>query len=128
MKLGEKQTLTISRFKEFGAYLTDDGSDSVLLPKKEVPQGAKEGDSVEVFLYKDSQDRLIATVQDPIALGGPAGAAQALPAAEAVPLLQTEQAARRQDRELQLEGIRQLARQDPATVANVVRNWASQPT
>ena len=60
MKLGEKQTLTISRFKEFGAYLTDDGSDSVLLPKKEVPQGAKEGDSVEVFLYKDSQDRLIA--------------------------------------------------------------------
>lgn len=66
MKLGEKQTLTISRFKEFGAYLSDDGSESVLLPKKEVPQGAKEGDSVEVFLYKDSQDRLIATVQEPI--------------------------------------------------------------
>ena len=64
MKLGERQTLTIDRFREFGAYLTD-GTQSVLLPKKEVPEGAKTGDAVEVFLYKDSSDRLIATVRQP---------------------------------------------------------------
>lgn len=65
MNLGQKQKLTIDRFREFGAYLTD-GSDSVLLPKKEVPEGAKTGDTVEVFLYKDSSDRLIATVKTPL--------------------------------------------------------------
>ncbi len=64
MKLGEMQMLKIDRFREFGAYLTD-GSESVLLPKKEVPQDAKEGDEVEVFLYKDSSDRLIATTRRP---------------------------------------------------------------
>ena len=64
MKLGERQTLTIDRFREFGAYLTD-GTQSVLLPKKEVPEGAKTGDAVEVFLYKDSSDRLSATVRQP---------------------------------------------------------------
>jgi predicted RNA-binding protein (virulence factor B family) len=65
MKLGEKQTLTIDRVREFGVYLTD-GTDSVLLPKKEVPEGAARGDSVEVFLYKDSSDRLIATTAEPL--------------------------------------------------------------
>ena len=66
MKLGEIQTLTIDRFKEFGAYLTDESGESVLLPKKEVPSGAKTGDEIEVFLYKDSSDRLIATVKRPL--------------------------------------------------------------
>ena len=65
MKLGEKQTLTIDRFREFGAYLTE-GGESVLLPKKEVPAGAKTGDRIEVFLYRDSSDRLIATVKEPL--------------------------------------------------------------
>ena len=65
MKLGERQTLVIERFKEFGAYLTD-GNQSVLLPKKEVPADAKKGDGVDVFLYKDSSDRLIATVAQPL--------------------------------------------------------------
>ncbi len=64
MNLGEKQTLTIDRFKEFGAYLSD-GDQSVLLPAKEVPKDAKVGDEIEVFLYKDSSDRLIATVKEP---------------------------------------------------------------
>ena len=62
MNLGEKQTLTIDRFKDFGAYLTD-GEESVLLPKKEVPADAAPGDRIEVFLYKDSSDRLIATTR-----------------------------------------------------------------
>lgn len=65
MRLGEKQTLTIDRFRDFGAYLTD-GDESVLLPKKEVPAGAEAGDRVEVFLYRDSSDRLIATVNEPL--------------------------------------------------------------
>ena len=64
MRLGEKQTLRIDRVKEFGVYLTD-GEESVLLPKKEVPQGASQGDELEVFLYKDSSDRLIATTATP---------------------------------------------------------------
>lgn len=56
--------MTIDRFRDFGAYLSD-GEESVLLPKKEVPEGAKAGDDVEVFLYRDSSDRLIATVKEP---------------------------------------------------------------
>ncbi len=65
MKLGERQTLTIDRIKEFGVYLSD-GEESVLLPKKEVPSGAARGDEVEVFLYRDSSDRMIATTAQPL--------------------------------------------------------------
>ena len=65
MKLGEKQTLTVDRIKEFGVYLTD-GEESVLLPKKEVPPGTSQGDEVEVFLYRDSSDRMIATTAQPL--------------------------------------------------------------
>lgn len=64
MKLGETQSLTIDHMKDFGAYLSD-GSETVLLPKKEVPEGAKTGDTIVVFLYKDSSDRLIATTAEP---------------------------------------------------------------
>ena len=65
MKLGERQTLTIDRIKEFGVYLSD-GEESVLLPKKEVPSGAARGDEVEVFLYRDSSDRRIETTAQPL--------------------------------------------------------------
>ena len=74
MKLGEMQTLKILRFREFGAYLGADGEEeSVLLPKKEVPEGAAEGDPVEVFVYKDSQSRPIATTRHPYLLVGETG-------------------------------------------------------
>jgi flagellar M-ring protein FliF len=72
--------------------------------------------------------RLDATVQDAIPLAAPraeGGVAAALAAPAALP---EAQALRVQERTQQLESIRQLARQDPATVANVVRNWASQPS
>ena len=62
MKLGEKQVLKVERFRDFGAYLTD-GESTVLLPKKELPENLREGDEIEVFLYKDSSDRLIATTR-----------------------------------------------------------------
>ena len=53
---------------EFGVYLAvsaEEMEDRVLLPRKQVPEGAKEGDKVTVFIYRDSRDRLIATVQEP---------------------------------------------------------------
>jgi len=70
--------------------------------------------------------RLAATVEDVIAFPTPLQSAAA-PDPD-TPLLPTAQAARQHERSTQLEAIRQLARTDPATVANVVRNWASQPT
>ncbi len=69
---------------------------------------------------------LAAKIDDAIALDAN-GAVELQPLDEQTPLLPTAQAARQQERSTQLESIRQLARQDPATVANVVRNWASQP-
>ena len=70
LKLGEKQTLEIMKKVEFGVYLKnpldETGEERVLLPAKQVPAGAKVGDSIEVFLYKDSKDRLIATTNTPL--------------------------------------------------------------
>jgi predicted RNA-binding protein (virulence factor B family) len=67
MKLGEIQKLKVCKTVDFGVYLTDEegGDQRVLLPKKVVPEGTKIGDEVEVFLYKDSDDRLIATTAKP---------------------------------------------------------------
>ncbi len=64
MKLGEKQVLTVVKKVDFGVYLGSD-EERVLLPKKQVPEGIEPGDPVEVFLYKDSSDRLIATTSEP---------------------------------------------------------------
>lgn len=67
IELGKRQLLTVVRTKDFGIYLGEKQGDeaSVLLPKKQVPEGTKEGDKLEVFIYKDSQDRLIATTGVP---------------------------------------------------------------
>jgi len=75
LKLGEKQRLSIIKMVPFGAYLAEtmpkrgesaDDLEKVLLPIKQIPDGFDVGDSLEVFLYKDSQDRLIATVNEPL--------------------------------------------------------------
>lgn len=67
--LGKKVRLMIVKQVDFGVYLGN-SQEKVLLPKKEVPKGAELGDPVEVFLYKDSSDRLIATTGEPkITLG-----------------------------------------------------------
>lgn len=66
--LGEKQTLVVTKKVDFGIYLAEegtDGSERVLLPKKQVPKDIKIGDKLEVFLYKDSDDRLISTTTQP---------------------------------------------------------------
>ena len=72
MKLGEKQILTIEKEVDFGVYLVNKSEvesakeERVLLPKKQVPKDVKIGDDIEVFLYKDSSDRLIATTNEPL--------------------------------------------------------------
>lgn len=73
MELGKMQELMIVKQVEFGVYLAESkqSEERVLLPKKQVPEGAGTGDSVRVFLYRDSQDRLIATTTEPkLMLGG----------------------------------------------------------
>ena len=62
--LGKKKQLMAVKKVEFGMYLGNK-DERVLLPKKEVPKGLEIGDPVEVFLYKDSADRLIATTREP---------------------------------------------------------------
>lgn len=64
MKLGKKQVLTVVKKVDFGVYLGSE-EERVLLPKKQVPEEIDLGDPVEVFLYKDSDDRLIATTNEP---------------------------------------------------------------
>jgi predicted RNA-binding protein (virulence factor B family) len=67
--LGEIQKLKVKKSTSFGVYLTDlegkNRNEEVLLPKKEVPKDLKVGDTVEVFIYRDSEDRLIATTRRP---------------------------------------------------------------
>ncbi len=63
---GKKQILKIERIVSQGAYLSDGEGAEVLLPGKQVPEGGRAGDSLEVFIYRDSEDRLIATVNEPL--------------------------------------------------------------
>ena len=67
MEIGKKQILTVVSKADFGVYLSEDGDKEhkVLLPKKQVAEGTRIGDKIEVFLYKDSKDRLIATINTP---------------------------------------------------------------
>ena len=74
IKLGEKQLLTIVKKVEFGVYVADaeagykeyeDIEERILLPIKQVKENARIGDTVEVFVYRDSKDRLIATTNMP---------------------------------------------------------------
>lgn len=68
LKLGEKQVLKIIKTVEFGVYLASEGDmeEKVLLPAKQVPAGAGVGTELEVFLYRDSKDRMIATTNTPL--------------------------------------------------------------
>lgn len=69
MRLGEKQVLTVVKIVDFGVYLGNN-EERVLLPKKQVPKGVEPGDPIEVFLYRDSSDRMIATTHEPkLAMG-----------------------------------------------------------
>lgn len=70
LQIGKYNRLTIVRFVDFGAYL-DGGDDiEILLPAKYVDDNAVIGDEIEVFIYTDSEDRLIATTEKPLAIVG----------------------------------------------------------
>lgn len=65
MKIGHIENLKIGKIVDIGVYLYDSENNKVLLPKKQVPRGANIGDYVDVFIYKDSKNRLISTTKKP---------------------------------------------------------------
>ena len=73
LKAGRIQTLTVSRVSEYGLYLADEEQNEVLLPNRYTSLTDKVGDRKEVFLYHDSEDRLVATTETPLLREGEAG-------------------------------------------------------
>ena len=69
VKVGEFNLLRVDRKVDFGFYM-DDGEEGILLPKRFVPSGLQVGDTISVFVYHDSDNRLIATTQEPLAVVG----------------------------------------------------------
>jgi len=65
IELGMKQSLNVVKETDFGIYLGTE-LEKVLLPKKQVPEGTEIGDAIDVFIYRDSSDRLIATTNEPL--------------------------------------------------------------
>ncbi len=70
MKTGEVQTLRVSRVSDYGLYLEDGEHNEVLLPNRYVSLAQKVGDEVEVFVYHDSEDRIVATTETPLIKAG----------------------------------------------------------
>lgn len=69
IKVGNYNTLKVNRKVEFGYYL-DNGDEGILLPKRFAPSTLKIGDEIKVFVYHDSDNRLIATTQKAKAVVG----------------------------------------------------------
>ena len=70
MKVGRRQTLKVSRISDFGLYLVDEEGQEVLLPNRYVSLENAVGDELEVFVYHDSEDRLVATTEEPLIMEG----------------------------------------------------------
>lgn len=70
MKVGQIQTLTVARISDFGLYLADEEGQEVLLPNRFVSLNNAIGDKIEVFVYHDSEDRLVATTDRPLITEG----------------------------------------------------------
>lgn len=66
MKLGQINDLTTLRFTSVGAYLGDEEDNDVLLPNKYLTPDLEIGNLISVFLYKDSEDRIVATTETPL--------------------------------------------------------------
>jgi hypothetical protein len=69
IKVGDYNELQVLRIIDIGIIL-DDGKEGILLPKRFAPRDAKAGDTLRVFIYHDSEGRLIATTQTPVATVG----------------------------------------------------------
>ena len=73
LRAGRIQKLTVSRISDYGLYLADEEQNEVLLPNRYISLTDKPGDEKEVFLYHDSEDRLVATTETPLLRFGEAG-------------------------------------------------------
>lgn len=74
IEVGKYLNLKVLRMKDFGVYLgEEDEEEAVLLPRKQVSEHTKVGDTIEVFVYRDSQDRKIATTNRPYLTVGEIG-------------------------------------------------------
>ena len=69
VKIGVYNTLNVLRNVEIGLYL-DDGKEGILLPRKYAPKSTRKGDEIEVFVYHDSENRVIATTLKPKGIVG----------------------------------------------------------
>jgi len=69
-EIGKYNTLEIVKEVDFGLYLDGGEMGEILLPKRYIPEGAKPGSSLEVFIYLDSEDRPVATTEKPFAKAG----------------------------------------------------------
>ncbi len=67
VKIGDYNTLRVVKEVDFGIYLDGGEDGEILMPEKYVPEGAKPDDEIEAFIYSDSEDRLIATTETPLA-------------------------------------------------------------
>jgi len=70
MKIGEYNELRLNRTVDFGAYLIDEDTHEVLLPKRYLTPRMKVGDMIRVFVYNDSENRPVATTEEPKAVVG----------------------------------------------------------
>ncbi|WP_281511661.1 S1 RNA-binding domain-containing protein [Alistipes finegoldii] len=73
LRAGRIQKLTVSRISDYGLYLADEEQNEILLPNRYISLTDKPGDEKEVFLYHDSEDRLVATTETPLLRVGEAG-------------------------------------------------------
>lgn len=70
IKLGDYNQMTVTKTVDFGVYLDGGEEGEVLLPARYVPEGCKVGDKLDVFVYLDNEERLVATTQTPLAKVG----------------------------------------------------------
>jgi predicted RNA-binding protein (virulence factor B family) len=66
LKVGQQNILKVLRGTSVGFFLGDEEGNDVLLPHKYIPEGLNIGDEIDVFLYRDSEDRIIATTLEPL--------------------------------------------------------------
>ena len=69
-EIGKYNKLQVVKFLDFGIYLDGDEKGEILLPIKQVPPNLEVDDFIEVFIYNDSEDRIIATTREPYAIVG----------------------------------------------------------
>lgn len=76
--IGKYNTLKVIRKLDFGFYLDGQDEGEILIPLRYAPEGCKVGDSIDVFIYFDSEDRIIATTEKPYAIVGQFACLQAV--------------------------------------------------